>query len=150
MVGMDSSHPHRTVFVIAESLVAIGGLAGAVQLMSGTYTPPVSDLEPLGLKSWKLPGAWLFASVAIPSGTAAWLAWRRSPAAPTAVLVANGLLAVELAVQIPFVGPSALQAVFGSVALGMSALAVDSRRQGWGRSNAITGMRLTTAAAANT
>ncbi len=128
-----STAPHRTVFVAVESLVALGGLAGTVQLVTGTYTPPVADLEPLGLSSWVLPGVWLFSSVAVPSAVAAVLAWRRSPSTPTAVLVASGLLAVELAVQIPFVGPSALQAVFGTVALGMAGLAVHARRTGWRR-----------------
>jgi hypothetical protein len=126
-----STRPHRVLFVVVESVVAVGGAAGAVQLASGTFTPPISDLAPLGLKSWRLPAAWLFASVAVPSGTAAWLAYRKAPSAPTAVLIANAALAVELTVQIPFVGPSALQAVFGSVALGMSALALDARRGGW-------------------
>jgi hypothetical protein len=130
---MADIHPHRVVFVVAESLIAIGGAAGAVQLASGTFTPPVSDLKPLGLSSWTLPGAWLFATVAVPSGAAAWLAYRRSPAAPEAVLVASGLLALELAVQVPFVGPSALQAVFGTAAVGLGGLAVHARRAGWRR-----------------
>jgi hypothetical protein len=124
-------YPSRAVFVTVESLVALGGAAGAVQLATGTFTPPVSDLEPLGLTSWVLPGVWLFASVAVPSGAAAWLAWQRSPRAPVAVLVASGLLGVELLVQIPFVGPSALQAVFGTVAVGMGGLALRARRRGW-------------------
>jgi len=115
--GLDittSEFPHRILFVVVESLIAIGGAAGAVQLMTGTFVPPVSDLEPLGLSSWVLPGVWLFATVAVPSGWAAWSAWRRSAATPTVVLVAAALLLVEVTVQIPFVGPSALQAVFGT------------------------------------
>jgi hypothetical protein len=43
---------------------------------------------------------------------------------------ASALLLVEVAVQIPFVGPSALQAVFGSVALGLGGLALVARRRG--------------------
>ena len=131
--GGPESYPHRMVFVVAESLVAVGGLAGAVQLVTGTFVPPVSDIERLGLKSWRLPGVWLLASVAVPSGAAAWLAWRRSPAAPEAVLVASGLLAVELLVQLPLVAPSALQAVFGSTSAGLAGLAVHARRLGWRR-----------------
>jgi hypothetical protein len=58
-------------------------------------------------------------------------AWRRSPRAPEAVLAASGLLAAELIVQIPFVGPSALQAVLGTVAVGLGGLALHARRSGW-------------------
>ena len=131
----DSEHrarryPHRWVFVVVEAIVALGGAAGAVQLATGTFTPPVADLEPLGLTSWTLPGLWLFASVAVPSAAAATLAWRRSARAPAAVLVSSGLLAVELLVQIPFIGPSTLQAVFGTVAIAMAALAVHARSSG--------------------
>ena len=127
----DRANPHRAILVGAETLVAVGGLAGALQLLTGTFTPPVTDLEPLGLSSWVLPGVWLFATVAVPSSAAAWLAWRRAPVAPAAVLVASGTLAVELVVQIPFIGPSALQAVFGTFAVGLAGLALDARRQGW-------------------
>jgi hypothetical protein len=56
--------PHRRTFIIVESLVALSGLAGAVQLMAGVATPPNSDL-PLGLSSWVLPGFWLFGTVAV-------------------------------------------------------------------------------------
>lgn len=130
-----SDYPGRWIFVGAESLVAAAGLAGAIQLGTGTFTPPVSDIESLGLTSWVVPGVWLFASVAVPSGAAAWLAWRRSPTAPTAVLIASGLLGVELLVQIPFVGPSALQAVLGTAAVGLGGLAFHARRHGWTRSS---------------
>jgi hypothetical protein len=128
-----ATYPHRTVLVVSESLVAVAGAAGAVQLWEGTYAPPVEDIEPLGLSSWRVPAVWLFASVAVPSAAAAWLAYRRSPNAPTAVVVASALLATELAVQIPFVGRSRLQAVFGSVGAGLGAVAVHARRTGWPR-----------------
>jgi hypothetical protein len=125
------SYPHRAVLMTAESLVALAGAAGAVQLWAGVATPPPEAIAPLGLTTWKVPAVWLFASVAVPSATAAWLLHRRSPSAPTAVLVASGLLATELAVQVPFVGPSSLQAVFGSVSAGLAGLAVRARRHGW-------------------
>jgi len=127
------TYPHRRTLMAAESVVAVAGAAGAVQLWQGAYTPPVEDIERLGLTTWRLPGAWLFVSVAVPSATAAWLLYRRSPNAPTAVLVASGLLATELAVQVPFVGPSTLQAVFGSVSAGLAGLAVRARKHGWPR-----------------
>ncbi len=123
--------PYRRTMLVSESLIAVAGLAGALQLVTGTYTPPLSDIEPLGLSSWTLPGAWLFVSVAMPSGVAAWLLVRRAPNAPVAVLVASALLATELVVQVPFIGPSALQAVFGSAAIALGALALHARRRGW-------------------
>ena len=49
---------------------------------------------------------------------------------PAAVLVASAPLVVELVVQIPFIGPSLLQAVFGTVAVVMAALALRARRLG--------------------
>ena len=121
------THRFRWLFITVEGLVALGAIGGTVQLITGTAAPPVEDLEPLGLTSWVLPGLWLFASVAVPSTVAAWLAWRRSPRTPAAVLVASVLLAVELLVQIPFVGPSLLQAVFGTVAIALAVLALVAR-----------------------
>src|SRR4249920_722525 len=74
--------PFRRTMVAVETLVGLGGLAGSIQLLAGVATPPVSVLRPLGLSSWTLPAGWLFLSVALPSGLAAWLAWRRSRWAP--------------------------------------------------------------------
>ena len=119
--------PHRLVMLVVESIVAVAGTAGAGQLLTGTFTPPVADLAPLGLSTWTLPGLWLFASVALPSGAAAWLLWRRAAAALPAVLLAAGALVVELVVQIPFLGPSVLQAVMGSCALVLAGLAIHAR-----------------------
>lgn len=125
-------HPFRRTFIGAETLVAIGGLSGTWQLWTGTYAPPLSDLQALGLDSWRLPAVWLFGSVAVPSGIAAIAAMRRWPSTPKVVLIANGLLLVEVVVQIPFVGPSVLQAVFGALAVGLGGLAIAAHRsQGW-------------------
>ena len=124
------TYPLRRTLVVSESLLAAAGAAGAVQLAAGVATPPVQSLPP-GLTTWRLPAAWLFGTVAVPAVTAAVLAWRRSPYAPTAVLASSALLSVELAVQIPFVGPSRLQAVFGGVAVGLAAGGVYARRAGW-------------------
>lgn len=101
---------HRHLMVTVESAVALFGLGGGIMLMSGHGTPPLDALAPLGLSTWALPGVWLTASVAVPSGAAAYLAWRGSSSAPRAVLVASALLAVELLVQIPFLGVNGLQA----------------------------------------
>jgi hypothetical protein len=98
------SHPFRPTIVVVETLVGLGGLAGSIQLLAGAATPPVSVLTPLGLSSWTLPAGWLFITVAVPSGLAAWLAWRRSVWAPVAVLLASALLVTGLLVQIPFSG----------------------------------------------
>jgi hypothetical protein len=121
----------RWTIVITESMVGLAGLVGSLQLLAGVATPPVSTLSPLGLSSWTLPAGWLFLSVAIPSGIAAWLAWRRSAWAPPAVLLASAFLAMELLVQIPFLGLNILQLIFGAVAVGMAAVALLARRAGW-------------------
>ena len=127
-----STHfPFRRTMVVIETLVGLGGLAGSIQLLAGVATPPVSVLNPLGLASWTLPAGWLFLTVALPSGLAAWLAWRRSPWAPVAVLVGSALLATELLFQIPFLGFSALQIIFSTAAIGMSVIAFLARKAGW-------------------
>jgi hypothetical protein len=126
-------HPFRRTFVIAESVICLSGAMGTWQLLTDTFTPDVTALEPLGLKTWTLPGVWLFATAAAPAGAAAWLAYRRSDRAPAAVLVANGLLAVELLVQMPFLGLSPLQAIYGAPAAGLAALALRARTSGWSR-----------------
>ena len=120
----------RRTIVVVETLVSLGGLAGSVQLLAGAATPPVSALGPLGFSSWRLPAAWLFLSVAVPCGLAAWLAWRRSVWTAPAVLLAS-LLAIELLVQLPFLGPSTLQLIFGAVAIGMAIVGLLARRAGW-------------------
>ena len=101
---------HRGLIVTIESAMAVFGLGGGIMLLSGHGTPPLDALAPLGLSSWALPGVWLIASVAIPSAAAAYLTWRGSSTAPGAVLVASALLAIELLVQIPFLGVNGLQA----------------------------------------
>lgn len=121
----------RVAFVLIESVVAVAGLIGAGHLITGTATPPVSVLEPMGLSSWALPGLWLSGTVVVPSGTAAFLAWRRSSLAPLAVLLANATLAIELLVQTPLLGPSTLQAIFGAIAIAMATLAIRARSAGW-------------------
>ncbi len=121
--GSEGTYRYRLVFVVVETVIAFGALAGTVQLIAEKGTPPVSDLDALGLSSWTLPGIWLFVSVAVPSTAAAWLAWRRSAYTPVAVLIASGALIVELAVQIPFIGLSPFQFVFGTAAVTMAVLA---------------------------
>jgi len=128
---MSRRAPFRKTFVLIESLVALGGLMGTGQLLTGTFTPPVSVLEPIGLSRWMLPGLWLFGTVVVPSAAAAVMAWRRSPLAPPVVMLASATLVLELLVQIPFLGLSLLQAVFGTIAVVMAALALRARQAGW-------------------
>lgn len=124
MHGESGTFQHRRIFIVVESVVALGAIVGTWQLVTETNTPPIDDLDALGLTTWTLPGLWLFLSVALPSSVAAWLAWRKSVHAPTAVLVASVALLIELAVQIPFVGVSPFQPVFGIVAIVMALLAL--------------------------
>lgn len=128
---ISTSYRFRRAIVVIEALVGFGGLAGSIQLLAGVATPPVSVLSPVGFSSWTLPAGWLFLSVAVPSGLAAWLAWRRSAWAPVAVLLASALLVIELLVQIPFLGFSILQLIFGAVAIAMAVVAILARRAGW-------------------
>lgn len=120
----------RWTFVVVEALLAFAGLSGAIQLLSGSFTPPVEDLRPLGMDSWILPGLWLLLVVALPSVTAAALAARRDQRAPIAVMVASGMLLLDVVVQVPLVGFSGLQIVFGVVAVVMAVLAVIAQRGG--------------------
>jgi hypothetical protein len=129
--SIERDYPFRRIIVVIETLVGLGGLAGSIQLLAGVATPPMSALHPLGLSSWTLPAGWLFMTVALPSGLAAWLAWRRSPWAPPAVLLASALLATELLVQIPFIGLNILQLIFGAVAVGTAVVGLLARRAGW-------------------
>lgn len=127
----DAAYPFRRTFIIVEAFIAVAALGGAVQLFTDTATPDISALDSLGLTSWTLPGIWLLVSVAVPSTVAVVLAWPRSSSAPIAVLVACGLLLVELLVQIPFLGPSMLQLVLGVTAIVVATLAVRARALGW-------------------
>ena len=125
--------PWRRTFVAVEGLVAVAGAAGTVQLLAGIATPPDATLDPLasfGVSGWELPALWLFASVAVPSAMAAGAALHGSSRTPRWVMVASGLLAVELLVQVPFLGFNVMQAVFGAVAVVMAALAWRARA-GW-------------------
>src|ERR1044072_4471121 len=102
--------PHRRSLLVIEVLVAVAAVEGSLQLMLDAATPPDADL-PGALHSWVLPGVWLLVSVGVPSTVAAVLLRRRSPPALRAVLLAAAPLAVELLVQIPFLGPSVLQVI---------------------------------------
>lgn len=125
------NHPLRRTIIAAASLLALAGAAGVYQLATITFAPPIEPLAPWGIRSRLLPAGWLFATVVVPSGAAAWLAWRRSPATPRMVMVSAIALGVELVVQIPFVGFSPLQVVMGAVAVGMALIGWKVARTGW-------------------
>lgn len=120
----------RVTLTLLMVVLALAGGEGAIQLIAGVATPPLDDLEPLGLTSWVLPGVWLMGSVAVPSAAAAVALLRNSPIAVRLALLAAGLLAVELVVQIPFVGLSALQLVLGAVDALVVLLALKVRTRG--------------------
>lgn len=122
----------RRTLGTTAAVTSLAAVVGAVQLVTDTYTPPVSDLEPLGLSSWALPGLWLAASVAVPCAATALLAWRGSARLGAAAIAAGGLLGVELLVQIPFVGLDPLQAVMGVVAGTLVGLGASSRQRSAG------------------
>ncbi|MFE6650050.1 hypothetical protein ACFVJS_26060 [Nocardioides sp. NPDC057772] len=130
--GADVSLPvpawRRTVGAVSAMAGAAAAI-GAVQLVTDTFAPPVSDLRPLGLESWVLPGLWLAASVAVPCLGTAVLAWRRSRWMGPAAVGAGMLLLVELAVQVPFVGFDPLQVVMGTVAISLAGLGWSSARR---------------------
>lgn len=135
-VRTERTHSFRWTFVGLEAFVALGAWSGVWQLWTGTFAPPVSDLEPLGLTDWRLPALWLLVSVAVPATVALLAAWERLPWTPTAVLVMAVLLVIEVTVQVPFVGPSALQAVMGAVAVLLGILAWVARSRGdWARTS---------------
>ncbi|MER6973376.1 hypothetical protein ABT304_20100 [Nocardioides sp. NPDC000445] len=127
-VGLSEPAWRRTLGAIS-ALTGAAAVAGSIQLVTGTFTPPVSDLRPLGLESWVLPGLWLAGSVAVPCVGTAVLAWRRSPWMGPAAVGSGVLLGVELAVQVPFVGLDPLQGVMGIVAVSLVALGWSSARR---------------------
>ena len=101
-----------------------------MQLWDGRMAPPLSDIEPIGLNSWRLPALWLTATVAVPAAVAAVAAARHHPKTPELVIAAGGLLLLEVTSQIPFVGPSPLQGIFGAIAVGTGLLGCRARRSG--------------------
>lgn len=127
----DAAYPFRRTFIVVETIIAVAAIGGSVQLFTDTAAPDITAIDSLGLTSWTLPGIWLLVSVAIPSTVAVVFAWRYSRWAPAAVLVACGLLLVELLVQIPFLGPSVLQLVLGVTAIVLASLAFRARALGW-------------------
>jgi len=101
----------------AQLLVALAAFVGSLQLALGIATPPTTDLDRLGLTTWILPAVWLFGVVAVPFAVAGILTLRGSSGGLIASLTASGLLMLELAVQVPFVGLNLMQPVMAAVAI---------------------------------
>lgn len=120
--------PWRRTIMAVAAVTAGFSVVGAVQLATGIYTPPLSDIAPLGLDSWLLPGVWLTATVAVPCALTAVLARRRSPRTGATAITAGLLLLVELVVQVPYVGLDPLQGVMGAVAVALTGLGVVAHR----------------------
>ncbi len=99
------------------------GLCRATSDRAGRWCEPARALN-------RVPQHDLFLTVALPS----WLRGSRGGARPgrrQPCWVASALLATELLVQIPFLGFSVLQLIFGTVAIGMAVLAFLARKEGW-------------------
>ena len=125
-------YPFRRSMDVIELVLATAAAVGAIQLGAGFVTPPDSEL-PFGLHSWFWPAMWLLATVCVPSLLAAAALSRRAASGPALVLTATVLLAVELLVQIPFVGLSWLQlivALLGASAAAMAVVARQARKSG--------------------
>ena len=117
----------RHALGVIAALTSAAAVVGSVQLITGVFTPPTSDLEPLGLESWVLPGLWLAASVAVPCAATAVLAWLGSARLGEAAVVSGVLLLVELVVQVPFVGLDPLQGVMAAVGVALIGLGRSAR-----------------------
>lgn len=98
--------------------------------VGGHLHAPLSSIERLGIGSWRLPAVCPLSSVAVPSADASVSALRRWRPTPAVVMTASGLLLFEVTIQVPFIGPSVLQGVFGTVAVTMASLAVVVHRSG--------------------
>ena len=123
MSSSADTRPRRwTVLAVLAGLTSLAAWVGAGQLVLGVFTPPVDDLDGLGLESWLLPGLWLAASVAVPCLVLAVAAWRAESWTPRCAQLAAALLLVELVVQVPFVGPDPFQAVVAVVAAALALL----------------------------
>jgi hypothetical protein len=120
----------RVALVAVELFVGVGAVYGGVMLIRDSWALPVSDLEPLPLDSWVLPGFALLASVAAPMLTAAFLVVRRQAHAADLSTVAGALLVGWILFQLAVIGPQmALQAVMFALGAVTAGLGLLLRRQ---------------------
>lgn len=120
----------RVVLAVLELFVGVGAAYGGVMLIRDSWGLPVSDLAPLPLDSWVLPGLALLASVAVPMLAAAYVVTRGLARAADASVLAGGTLVGWILFQLAVIGPQmALQAVMFVLGVVMLGLGLVLRRQ---------------------
>jgi hypothetical protein len=113
----------RPTLVGLEAFVGVGAVYGAVMLIGHAWHLPVTDLAPLALRSWVLPGIALLLLVALPMGGAAAAMWRRLPRAAEMSVAAGLVLAGWVLMQVAIIGPQMfLQGVMLLVGLAVAGL----------------------------
>jgi hypothetical protein len=95
----------RSSLIWLELLVGIGAIYGAVMLVTDAWHLQVSDLRPLPLHSWVIPGLALFAVVTVPMIAAAIAIYRGVRHAADLSLAAGLLLVGWIGVQVLVIGP---------------------------------------------
>jgi len=113
----------RGLLVGLELFVCAAAIYGAVGLCTGSNLPPEDDLEWAGLSSWFWPGLALGVLIgggALVAAIAIIRGWRN---APEMSLALAALLLFWIAVQIPVVGTSLLQAMIVIIAASIGWLA---------------------------
>lgn len=102
----------RAGLVGLELFVGVGAVYGGIMLIRDSWALPLSDLDPLPLTSWVLPGVALLATVAIPMVLAAWLVVRGNGRAANVSIAAGAFLVGWILFQLAVIGPQmGLQAV---------------------------------------
>lgn len=114
----------RYCLVWLEVIVGIGAAYGAIMLVADGWHLPVSDLRPLPLYSWIVPGLALFALVTVPMIAAAvavyWDLRHAADLSLGAGLLLVGWIAVELLVIGPQMWLQAAMAIGGASIAGLA------------------------------
>jgi len=120
----------RAALVVVELFIGVGAVYGGIMLIRDSWALPVTDLEPLPLDSWVLPGAALLVFVAAPTLSAALLVARRHVRAADLSVVAGAVLVGWILFQLAVIGPQmALQVVMFLLGAGTAALGLLMKRQ---------------------
>jgi hypothetical protein len=116
---------------VVQAVLAAAAVWGGVSLIVGApgFTLPSRWLEPLGLRSWVLPGVALIVGIGGMLAVAGWLCWRGSRNAVRVSLAAGWIVLAWVGLQLLVFGLRApvqvITAVFGLAIVG---LAVGARR----------------------